>query len=522
MKKFINKNLVYILSCLMIVLHPFIELDYLFYDFLNNYGLPRLTTIINLIIYPLLILLTFILFEKNKKKVLIFSIIYGLIFLIYFYLHTKNAYIVQELIHLPNNYWYSIFDEFIYCLYLIIPLIYIWVFYRQEISDNALKNISFGISGLISIPIFISNIFIFGYSTYEGDVIDNIFSWFSLPFNPLDNHPRKYASKFFFAEGNTIGILMTIILPLMYYFFLREERKQKKIIYGLLIFIHSISMMILTTRVATYCAILIPLTILIVYVLFGLLKYEKINKLFLSFILIMIVITGTILPFSPAYQNQKIDAQTYSFQKESESQKDDKDIEEIRKRAESLTPYTKEWLDYYTYMFESYVWFLRVTPPIYYTELYDYKYDPQFWVDLMFDYELEERINGRQIQTIFTNYKWQQLNPYQKSLGMGYSTFMHGGIILERDFVRQYYALGLIGFILMMFAWLILYICIVYRFIRDFIKHKLDFLNILLLMSISIVLAASYLSGHTFDQLSVSMVISLMFGILLKRLSINE
>ena len=58
MKKLDLKHIVYIITCLLVVLHPIIELDYLAYNFLDSIGLPRFTTAINCLIYPLLIVLT--------------------------------------------------------------------------------------------------------------------------------------------------------------------------------------------------------------------------------------------------------------------------------------------------------------------------------------------------------------------------------------------------------------------------------------------------------------------------------
>lgn len=519
MKEMKLKNLIYIITCVLVVLHPVIELDYLAYNFLDSLGLPRFTTIINLIFYPLLIIFTFFLFEKNKKRSLIFALIYGILFVIYFILHSKNAYVVQKQVYLPKNYWYSIVDEAVYCLYLIIPVFYIWVFNKQEIKEETLKYITYGISLGTAVPIFVADIFKFGFSTYVGNTIDNIFSWFSLPFDEFSHHPRYYAGKFFFDEGNTIGILMTMVLPLMYYFFLKEENKKRKIIFGIMIFIHSIAMIILTTRVATLCSFLIPAVILVAYLVLSFLKYEHFNKIFISFLVVMTLICTLIYPYCPAYQNQQINAQTYAFQKSNDPQK--AEIEsEFREGAKGIEKYSEKWFGFYTFMFEAYSWLIRVTPPVYYKEFYDYKHDPEFWVNLIFDYELEERINGRQIQTIFTNYKWNDydLSLYQKSLGLGYSTFMHGGIVLERDFARQYYMLGPIGFVFTMLPWILILLYLAIKLLLGYKDKKWNMLNIILMMSIVIGFGTSYVSGHTFDQLTTSMFISLLCGVLFNRI----
>ena len=173
-------------------------------------------------------------------------------------------------------------------------------------------------------------------------------------------------------------------------------------------------------------------------------------------------------------------------------------------------------------MFEDYRFLMNVTPPIYYTTWYDYEYDPEFWVNVIFDYELEERVNGRQIEQIFTNYKWNELSFMEKRTGFGYGTFMRGGIIIERDFVQQYYSYGLIGFILIMLPWAVLYLYCAFILLPGYKKHKWTYLNIILFMSTSIGFIASYMSGHTMDELSTSLVISMFIGLLIKNLKYEK
>ena len=516
MTKLFNKRNLYILTCILIVLHPIIELDYLAYPVIH----PRLTTVVNLIFYPLIVLGTFFLFEKDKKKVILCLLGYGLVFLIYFFFHYRVADSLQYTLYLPWNYYFSITDEAVYCFTLLLPLVYIWVFYRQEITEDSLKKIVYGLSALIGIPIFLGNIFTFGMSTYEGYTIANIFSWFSLPFDAEAHHPRLYASKFFFEEGNTISIILFVILPLLYYFFSREDNKKKKVLYGLLIFVQSISMEMLSTRIATYGAIIVPVAMLGIYVFLMFLKSEKFKKVYMAFLVLMIAVAGAILPFSPAYRNQQIDARAYEFQKGDDAARED--ARGRRADGEGLEKYSDAWFGFYIHYFEDYKWLIRVTPPAYYVDMYDYHFDPQFWVDLIFDYELEERINGRQIQTIFTNYKWKELTPKQKLFGMGYSTFMHGGIIIERDFVRQYYAFGPLGFILLMGGWILVTAYMGLKLLFGYKKKKWNYLNITLMMAICMTFASSYVSGHTLDQLSSSMILALFVGVLLRRLRSEE
>ena len=515
--KLLTKDVLFTLLFVIVALHPIIELDYWIYEIFSNIGLPRLTTIIDYIILPLLVVAIFILYEKNKKKTLIYIGVFALIFGVYFFFHYSNALVIRDTIHLTDNFVLSFKEELMYTFVLLLPLVYIYIFYISNLKENILKNIVILTSSLISWSIFISDIFTFGKSTYSGFTYDNIFSWFALPFDHRYFHPRRYACKFFFEEGNTIGILLLIILPLLYYFSYKEKNKKLKLYLYVLIFIQSISMIILSTRIATFGSILVPIAMFIVYIFLVLLKKEKLSKTFVIILFVNTFICGTIYPFCPAYQNQLIDASDYGIIKVDDKQKEEAKL--LLKDADKLIKWSDEWRYFYEYIFEDYQFLINLTPPIYYVTWYSYKYDPEFWVDVIFDYPLEERVNGRQIETIFTKYKWDELNTMQKLTGFGYSTVMNGGILIERDFVQQYYSYGLIGSILIFAGWILTTIFAGIKVVIGYKKGRWNLLNITLLMSIGLGFVSSVVSGHTFDELTTSLFISLCLAYLLKQIN---
>lgn len=517
MKKIFKKENIFTLVFVIVALHPIIELDYLIGDKLP---IPRLTTIIDFLVLPLLVILAFWFNEKNKKKVGILFAIYAIVFGIYFILHCRNANIIQGSIHLTDNFYFNIKDEIIYTLTLLIPLVYVYVFNLTEIGEEIIKRVTICLSCVTALPIFVSNLFVFGKSTYVGYTIDNFLTWFSLPYTRFWHHPRRYATKFFFEEGNTIGILMLMVLPFLYYFFYKEKNKIKKTLIGLLILIHSLAMIILSTRLATYCSALIPVAMLFIYILLMLLKKEKLQIIYLVFLLVMTGISAYIIPYGPAYQNQLIDADDYVFIKGDEKQRTQG--KDLLKDADKLVKWSTSWRDFYVFMFEDYQFLMNVTPPVYYKTWYSYEHDPQFWVDLIFDYDLEERVNGRQIETIFTKYKWEELSTPQKLTGFGYGTFMRGGILIERDFVQQYYSYGPIGVVLLMGAWIILLAYCGISMLFGYKKGKWTYLNIITLMSLCLGHVSSYVSGHTFDELTTTLFISFCLGFLVKKMSISE
>ena len=231
----------------------------------------------------------------------------------------------------------------------------------------------------------------------------------------------------------------------------------------------------------------------------------------------MVIVSSIILPYSPAYQNQLFDAADYSTLKLEDDYRAGK-RRAILNGAEGFEPFSAAWVDYYVYVFDEYKFLANVTPSDYYEYYYDYHVDPKFWVDLVFDYELEERINTRQVETIFYQYKWNNyMTTYQKLFGFTFGIFMRGGINIERDFIQQFYSYGYLGFPLIMGPWLVLFGYVIYLFIRKLLEKKVTLYQLCILVSIGLGVVSGIISGHVFDELSTSMIISLFCVVSIKQ-----
>ena len=224
LKKLLTKERLFSLIFVLIALHPFYELAHLLASVLPF----RLTTLVNFVIYPLMVFGIFLLCEKNKKRVIIFSCIYAVLLLAYFIPHCMVGFYIQDHIHLTNLYYFTVYDEVFYIATLLIPLCFIYAYQFCDLKEIILENISICMSFLVSLPIVVSNLLKVGRTTYGTEMAGNIIDWFSMPFDATKHHPRNYATNFYF-KGNTTGILFTMVLPLMYYFFLKEEDKKKKV-----------------------------------------------------------------------------------------------------------------------------------------------------------------------------------------------------------------------------------------------------------------------------------------------------
>ncbi|MBE6117927.1 MAG: hypothetical protein E7188_05205, partial [Erysipelotrichaceae bacterium] len=145
-----------------------------------------------------------------------------------------------------------------------------------------------------------------------------------------------------------------------------------------------------------------------------------------------------------------------------------------------------------------------------------YQVDPKFWVDVTF-MDVYDRVSGRQIERIFFNYKYQELSRREKVLGMGYSTFMNGSIVLEQDFLQQIYTLGYAGFVLCILPWFLLILFGAAMCLKYF-RRMFTMENISMMAAIGAAIGSAWLSGHVLDQFVTSVFMAFLAAVLLNRI----
>lgn len=520
MLKFLNRKNYQIFLVILVAFQAILELDYLIYGQLDSIGLPRFTTVVHLIVVPSAIVIGFFLFDKNKKRTFIIGSSYLIVLGIYFVMHCTNVMKIRNDLYLPNNFVFDIIDEFIYVYTTVVPYFLIYLFTKTGFTDKQIKWTTLLASSMISIPIFLGNIFVFGKSTYSGNTQANIISWFQGIYETCD--PRTLASKFFFAEGNTIGVVLFILLPLLYYYFDKEKNKKSKVGIGCLILIHSLSMIMLSTRIATYGSIICAVAFLAIKLFCTLIMHNtKLSKTTLLFTTCMIILCTAILPYCPAVVNQQIDRSNDKI-----VLKDNHMIEESKDDVDEKMQQAKtKWDPTLVFQFEVYGIesnLMAAIPSIYYMYWYPYTQDAYFWLDLLFNVPFYERVNGRQIQTLFIQYKWDETpNPtVDHLLGLGYSEMMNGSLILEQDFVQQFYSFGYVGSFLIIGPWIALLVYGIYRVLSNFKTYGTEDI-LIFACALCCGIAGAWMSGHVLDQLTATSLMAFISSILLLKLDNN-
>lgn len=509
LKSYLSNETIMTLMMLLVLIQPIIDLDYLLYPTLDPIGIPLPSTVVFFIGMPLVFALAFLLKETSKKKVFLFTSLYLGVVGIYFVIHHLMVKDMFELLYLTNRYDYTLTTELRYVLTMIIPLGLVYAFFKTEFTQKVFDRIVIITSLLISVPLFFSNLFLFGPSTYyDGPTLANFPYWFFGIYD--DINPKQLATKFFFSEGNTTGIILFSIYPLIINIFFKAK---KKLPYLALIIIQGWAMYVLATRVATYGVPLMIAATTGIWIFQILMKKEKFQWKPLVMIGLVFLMFYSSLSYTPAVVNLQIDYRNNSAVW---------DDEYIRLQAkdelegENLIPGTAQFNYYYENIFKNYAWLLTL-PDVYYKWYYPYKIDPKFYVDLIFEVEFADRTSGRQFERIFFDYKWAKLSDLQKLFGFGYSRFMMGSILLEQDFIMQAYTLGYVGTVLLTGPWLILLGIIILKGLRKF-KYACTMDILTLGVAIVAMFGGAYLSGHILDQFFSSTYLALYIGFMFTKL----
>ncbi len=528
-----------ILVFIFLVIQPLVDLDYLLNDFLKQYHLIVPSTIVRFLILPLLAVGAFILVDKHKKRTFIGAAIIAIIWIAYVVLHfisTKNLDLF-----LPANYQFLTGIELKYILTMTLPFVLMYVVWMANFSEKSFNRVILCVSTFVCGVIFITDLLAISKGSYGGYTQSSFISWFMGGYEQYK--ATQLTSKGFFQEANVIGALLFTLLPLLYKVLYEVKRKWPVMI---LIVIHSLCMMIVGTRVATLGTIAVAVIAFIGYLIILLLKQGRLQVVSLAFMAFMIAFCSLVFPYSPAIKHQQENAVQIQSNREDNqvipdlssglegmegdsfeynwalinivrnnawlenavqiqsNREDNQVIPDLSSGLEGMEGDSFEYNWALINIVRNNAWLIGM--PAYYDYIYEIEFDPVFWKHVL-EQPFEVRTDGRDLQKLFAEYKWDMLTPKQKLFGTSYSTVSQGGFIIEQDFLRQYYTLGILGAIIFTGPYLVLTAACGVNMLRRF-KSMVTFENGMLLVSVGAGLGAAYYSGHVLDTLLTSFFIA--------------
>ena len=484
----------YYLLILFIIIQPILDIHYLYTEKVVNIIGFSPSTIIRIAIVFILFLLTIVTLKDKKTWILV--IIYSLLVLIYSIFHIIHTKEFNTLV--PNSLGYSIKGEIFYIIRMLIPFIIIISTVKTSISKKDYQNAIKIILVSISLTIVLSNIFKVSLESYgKGIIKENIFGWFNGAYDMYSY--SDLASRGFFNSANQISALLILLLPLMLIIYTYSPNISNLLIICLTI----ISMIMLGTKVALYGAI-IDIVVYILALLF--IRITKQTKMFSMKILLNIIVStliiGCLYNVSPS-KNRPSLQQNYGNKeenididvlKEYQKNNDKERMIEFIKNNYSEAKIKDEFI----------------------LNCYPYQYDPDFWVGI-FDMNLVDRRDWRLLE-LKMHQRVMDINNNSKDkwLGIGFTRSEHL-FTLERDFVAQYYSMGIIGVILLLGPYIIITIACIIKILLDF-KKKFNLENSITCFSVVFILTSSISSGNVMDCLTITIILGFIIGNLINEI----
>ncbi len=477
-KSILNDCTIKNLLILFLIVQPIFDLK-IFYG--------SISTLIRVFFVVLFFLYHFI-NTKNKKKY--FLLVYPLFILIYFVFHHLNALKFTSLV--PGNFNYSIFQEALYFVKMVCPYLLIYSLFKACFSKKEIFFVLITIVFEISLIIIISNLFLFSYGSYSDTRIKaNFFEWFNI--NSSYTY-KDLSSKGLFELANQISAILLMFLPFI--LLLNLENKNRLALFVLIC--NVMALLLLGTKVAVFGIAIVLLYTSLWYILLKK-QAKKLAKL-LPFLLIYICL----LPFNPTFsrisENEAVIETSLALPSVQNTENTFTSIQDANIQ-ESKEEYI---LKYYAQknINENFI-----------LNRYPYQYDVDFWYDILTNdnpsksnYRFLEEAMVKRVISINNN-KFDYL------FGITYSR-VQNIFNIEKDFIMQYYSLGIIGLILILGPYFLFPMYWIKRVLYSKLK-QLNLLSTVACTTIFMIFCIAYYSGNLLNSLGFGIYFAIIINLVI-------
>lgn len=431
----------------------------------------KISTLIQVIFVFLLLFVTLI-FYKDSRKNIKWMILYYVLCLIYLGVSFYHQESFKSL--LPSSYGFNIVSELLTILKLITPITFIYSLYYIKLPFKKYMLVLKVWCILFAGSIVLTNIFKISLGSYSDTFITkNIFEWNKY------NYYKYTASKGYFMYANQVSALCIIFLLMFIYDYLYNSKKS--IIYVLLV---SLAMLMLGTRVSTLGGLLTLVFAIIFYFIINIFNKISIKKRIYT--LVIPVLGWVLLLQVSPYNNRSIELnRSINRHMDEASIVDDKAI---------VMDDTSMDVDKTKYVYQNYN--KDYLPKVFFEKYYPIKYDEEFWYNFVKNNGID-KINYRYIEkSIIRRVVEVNNNSLDKYIGIS-NTRIQNIVNIESDFILHYYAFGIIGSIILLVIYLILFI---YAFI-NFVKMQ-NYYAFIMLSCVVLFLFSAFLTGNIINSIN--------------------
>ena len=340
--------------------------------------------------------------------------------------------------------------------------------------------------------IVLCNFFKLGYSSYSFNYLKyNIFDWFK----NINGYFEDFSGKGFFHLANQIVGVVLLFYPML----INEVKENKKVMDIVLLNVCSLSMLMIGNRTSSAGPLIILIFSFVIYLFLVTIKKEKLSVKYILILVFSMIFINIFLYNAPIVKRDKYYNDLDKSEVINKYISDNKDNTVNKSTRDILLDKNLNinFIDNY----------------------YPYDQDQEFWDNLVnsnIDFKdsrlIELKIAQRLVEL--------SDNKLYKFVGIGYYKII-SVCNIERDYVMQYYSVGILGLVIFIGFYFIIYIETLFKLFINLDK-KFNYLNIMLLSGIGINLIVAYLSGNILNALSSTIPLTICLGIAYNEIRVNK
>ncbi|MBP3463607.1 MAG: WecB/TagA/CpsF family glycosyltransferase [Clostridia bacterium] len=490
------------LFIIFIILQPILDIYMSLFDSkIQILGMSLATIIRFLWVFVMMI---FVMIHARKNKSTKIFIGYGILVAIYTVFHHINA--VGFKIQLAEA-KYSMLAEILYLARMCIPAVLIYIIYNIKPNYKDIRKMVITVSLIISVSLIVSNLFKVSYLSYSLDKdynTGNIIEWFSKGIEAGEDTTGwvGYTSRGLFQSGNQLSGVTVILVPVLTYIAFKEKRIREWIVLTL----HIIAMICITTRVGAIGGIAAMILVTCIYVLQKIIHKEISMDIFkrknLYCCIAFFIIIGIFFIYSPfkvrassgnlGYDMGMNNKQTANNVKPNINTGTDEEIDKLAYIEENIDEANIN--GYFPY------------------QAYPYTEDVDFWFDLIMNVPEYQRAGNRKMRALLIDRLLQRDNRLSNYIWGISFTRSSSFVWPERDFETQFDALGITGSVLFIAPYVIILLAGIVNFFKKF-KDNLYLSKVIYMIAMVMGLFAAYSSGHILNEMFPFIYLALMTAI---------
>ncbi len=467
MKNIMNdkKNLFKIIMIVYLIISPIFDTIYLY---------NHITTLIRVIFIAGFLVVTLILYKDSRKsfKYLLAYYLALIGYLVISYIHSKGF------IGLAPNLTYSIVSETTTIIKLAMPFTILFIMKFAEFSKKDLFKVINGWIVLIAGSVVLLNICGCSFGTYTDAFTKySIFSWFK------DLSVNEVATKGLFVFGNQVAVVLLMLLVMSAYETIFINKK-----HSILMIIIVLASLMLGTRISTIGSFLGLASFVIAYIVYSFITKKRVSK---NVLLVCgsLLIFALLIPVSP-HSKRMVEMRDASGIDPTPSVLETPSEPGVA-QEKSEEPVLNSEISYIYENIDK-----KHVGERFYKEYYPCKYDLEFWNNII-EVQKTRQLDYRYLEISIVK-RIKEIDNRSTNIWFGISnTRIQNAINIERDFILQYHAFGIIGIILT----LMVYPYLLFKAIKNVFTKK-EFINIALCVCLCLYLVAAYASGNSLNFLA--------------------